>query len=568
MYGNAVIDNNAITGITAGSNVSMAGTENSISNNGESGIAADNGRVTIYGKIFLVHNNFVKGSENALNCLPLDTDQLTSFGHGGGIVANSAVLQDADIIDNCGAGIGTGEFVRIQGRVNIRNNTGNGIQTRNARIAGGTICDNNGYGIRLFGSTHFIDAGTLFLGAVQVCENKLGGIKGKKTTQTSPGKAVGHFILSTAPSSVLSGSSITNNVGNGLEFDSFFPLVISKSNISGNSGLAVKNLDPSTPIMAQGVWWGNASGAGNSISTGVDASGWRSSPVSLTISHSLDSTFNAPGNKDSVSILVQNWVNPSDSVQVTITESHGWLQSPSSVVVTTKDSIPGIASVVVAIPQNALPGDSTIVHITAKSLKDTSATDTDSFVLLAYTARLVRVVLLPDSVQLLKGDSVRFAFSGYDQAGKIFEVRSRWTTTGGSVDSAGGFRAGSTLGLFSLTAQDTITGLSATAKVVIVNSVTDVRKDPQTPTEYSLAQNYPNPFNPTTTIRFATPQRGRVALRVFDILGREVGALVNGELEAGSHQVTFDASKLSSGVYFYRLHAGTFTATKKLVLMK
>jgi hypothetical protein len=88
------------------------------------------------------------------------------------------------------------------------------------------------------------------------------------------------------------------------------------------------------------------------------------------------------------------------------------------------------------------------------------------------------------------------------------------------------------------------------------------------PSTFVLLQNYPNPFNPTTAIRFSIPQRERVSLIVYDVLGREVSTLVNGDLEAGPHQATFDAAKLASGIYLYRLKAGTFTATKKLVLLK
>ncbi len=88
------------------------------------------------------------------------------------------------------------------------------------------------------------------------------------------------------------------------------------------------------------------------------------------------------------------------------------------------------------------------------------------------------------------------------------------------------------------------------------------------PHDFQLSQNYPNPFNPTTTIRFSIAHRGRVSLKIFDILGREVATLVNGELEAGLHQATFDASKLTSGVYLYRINTGSNTETKKLVLLK
>ncbi len=88
------------------------------------------------------------------------------------------------------------------------------------------------------------------------------------------------------------------------------------------------------------------------------------------------------------------------------------------------------------------------------------------------------------------------------------------------------------------------------------------------PAAFELMQNYPNPFNPTTTIVFNVQGPGFVSLKVYDVLGREVATLVNRQESAGGHTVTFDASKLPSGVYFYRLNAGNYTATKKMVLAK
>ncbi|MCX6639141.1 MAG: C25 family cysteine peptidase [bacterium] len=88
------------------------------------------------------------------------------------------------------------------------------------------------------------------------------------------------------------------------------------------------------------------------------------------------------------------------------------------------------------------------------------------------------------------------------------------------------------------------------------------------PEAYSLGQNYPNPFNPLTSISFSLPQAAHVNLTVFDIMGREVATLVNGMREAGTHEVTFDASHLASGIYLYKLEAGDYSATNKMVLMK
>lgn len=86
--------------------------------------------------------------------------------------------------------------------------------------------------------------------------------------------------------------------------------------------------------------------------------------------------------------------------------------------------------------------------------------------------------------------------------------------------------------------------------------------------EYRLAQNFPNPFNPITNISFSLKSSGHVVLSVFDVSGREVANLINGYREAGTHEVTFDAMNLASGVYVYRLKAGDFAQTQKMVLVK
>ncbi|MCK9408119.1 MAG: T9SS type A sorting domain-containing protein [Bacteroidetes bacterium] len=88
------------------------------------------------------------------------------------------------------------------------------------------------------------------------------------------------------------------------------------------------------------------------------------------------------------------------------------------------------------------------------------------------------------------------------------------------------------------------------------------------PKEFVLMQNYPNPFNPSTVISYQIPANSHVSLKVYDALGREAALLVNEVKEAGSYSATFEASKFSSGMYFYTLTAGSFTATKKQLLMK
>ena len=105
-----------------------------------------------------------------------------------------------------------------------------------------------------------------------------------------------------------------------------------------------------------------------------------------------------------------------------------------------------------------------------------------------------------------------------------------------------------------------IYGIPKTAGVAEDNSLV--------PAEYSLYQNYPNPFNPSTTIRFAIPKASNVSLTVYNVLGQKIDALLNKELSAGTYNIIFDASKFSSGIYFYTLKAGNYLLTKKMILLK
>jgi hypothetical protein len=88
------------------------------------------------------------------------------------------------------------------------------------------------------------------------------------------------------------------------------------------------------------------------------------------------------------------------------------------------------------------------------------------------------------------------------------------------------------------------------------------------PTTYVLYQNYPNPFNPTTTIRYGLPQKSNVTLSVFNTFGQQVALFSKGDVDAGYHELQFNAERLASGVYFFRLQAGNYVETKKLLLLR
>ncbi len=106
-------------------------------------------------------------------------------------------------------------------------------------------------------------------------------------------------------------------------------------------------------------------------------------------------------------------------------------------------------------------------------------------------------------------------------------------------------------------------------QIKVVPTVTAIHaEDATVPNNYSLSQSYPNPFNPTTQIKYALPKAGAVTLKVYNTLGQEVATLVSQEQKPGYYAVTFDASRFASGVYFYRIQAGNYSLTKKMVLLK
>ncbi|MDP3148579.1 MAG: T9SS type A sorting domain-containing protein, partial [Ignavibacteria bacterium] len=109
---------------------------------------------------------------------------------------------------------------------------------------------------------------------------------------------------------------------------------------------------------------------------------------------------------------------------------------------------------------------------------------------------------------------------------------------------------------------------TVTAPKAILSDVEDKSNDGNLPHTYMLHQNYPNPFNPITTISYSIANPGLVTVKIFNILGEEILQLVNEYKNSGSYSVNFDASKLSSGIYFYTLNSGSFVSTKKMVVLK
>lgn len=163
--------------------------------------------------------------------------------------------------------------------------------------------------------------------------------------------------------------------------------------------------------------------------------------------------------------------------------------------------------------------------------------------------------LLGTSSEMIKSDNV----SAYDnQVIKFRSIQGR--TLVGYI--YGGIRATLPNGGPS-TANDVIYKVFITPNPVSVENISS-----EVPEKYSLSQNYPNPFNPVTNIEFKISTSDFVKLKVYDVMGKEISALVNQNLTPGTYKINFDGSRLTSGMYFYKLETSKFTETKKMVLIK
>jgi hypothetical protein len=112
------------------------------------------------------------------------------------------------------------------------------------------------------------------------------------------------------------------------------------------------------------------------------------------------------------------------------------------------------------------------------------------------------------------------------------------------------------------------TAAGITPNPFVVGNLVGIGSNNETPEEFRLFQNYPNPFNPETNIEFQVSHKGHVSLKIYDLLGKEIAALVNGELNRGTYKINWEASNYPSGIYFVILESGNLKDTKKIILLK
>jgi len=175
-----------------------------------------------------------------------------------------------------------------------------------------------------------------------------------------------------------------------------------------------------------------------------------------------------------------------------------------------------------------------------------------------------------DSTHIFTGDNISF----YDQS-SYSPTSWQWSFPGGEPTSSVEQNPQGIVYNFPGTYEVSLIAINALGSDTLIKScyievqeAVFVNDDGISPEEFILHQNYPNPFNPRTSISWQSPLRGWQTLRVYDVIGNEIASLVNEEMPAGRYEVDFDASGLTSGIYFYRLKVGNFVETKKMTLLK
>jgi Secretion system C-terminal sorting domain len=171
---------------------------------------------------------------------------------------------------------------------------------------------------------------------------------------------------------------------------------------------------------------------------------------------------------------------------------------------------------------------------------------------------------LPFAILLLYHESTWFAL----KATPLFASLQKSFDQGQTWESLGVFPIPNVLDIAIAGEMFYLGGEGGLRRAPLSRLLTSVDEKGTTPSVFRLEQNYPNPFNPTTTITYSVDHTNQVLLKVFNVIGKEVATLVDGKQASGRHEVKFDATKLPSGMYFYRLQAGGLTETRRMVLLK
>ncbi|MBD3377461.1 T9SS type A sorting domain-containing protein [candidate division KSB1 bacterium] len=408
-------------------------------------------------------------------------------------------------------------------------------------------------------------------------------------TLTSPSMIAGNRIyenywpetgihLTDANATVI-GNSIYGDAGAGIVVEGKGSPVFHKNNIMDNTGFGLHHRGTVQTIDARDNWWGSASGpssagpgSGDEVSAGVDYANWRQTQTSLVAFAENDTCLATIGYLFPVALYFQNWVTPNDEIFFKASADRPWFYLSTEKTVTLENDWGGRSQVLFMIPFGTPPGTLAQVEISAVSNKDGSK-DTARFVVAAGSMELSTISLLPDSVVVMPGDTVKFSAEGYNQFSRSVEIAPEWSCTGGSIDENGLFIAGKSSGTFTVTVTDANTGLTEQANVLIVEDTAVEPHMTASPEAYELQQNYPNPFNPSTTIHYSIPEQTHVTLEIYNIVGQKIRTLVREMQAPGQYVLHWNAREdqnrtVTAGIYFYHIRTERYQASRKMLLLR
>jgi parallel beta-helix repeat protein len=310
---------------------------------------------------------------------------------------------------------------------------------------------------------------------IRVFRSKHGKISGNKVTNNEC-RFTGIHLQDSNP--IIMNNNIINNNGSGIFAEAGSNPKVNINNIFANGYKGIKNGNSDITIDAQNNWWGDASGPGdNGFEGNVNAANWLSSPVDLVVGHVRDTVWVMPADMDSVFCSATNLSDSTDVLEITLSDKEGWLTEPKHFEINLADTSLNAVFAHYVIPSDVQTGNTDWVKMSVVSKNHQGVTAVDSFVLATYASRLKKITVYPDSVTIVKGDSVLFNAYGFDQYGKLYDFHAKWNASAGKIDSTGKFMTDSTMsGIVRIIASNSSAGISDTAFIFVADNVPKLTK--------------------------------------------------------------------------------------------
>lgn len=326
---------------------------------------------------------------------------------------------------------------------------------------------------------------------------------------------------------VMKGEEILGDSATGMIVENEADATIRMSSIVDNLLHGILNNDPSSTVDARRNWWGDPSGpsgdgpgSGDAVSSSVDYADWLATPFDVVVSAANDTLWVRPGDADSLAIYFRNGVNRDGQVTIEAGDDRGWVEGAGAIDLEPADSLGGEHLYAYTIPHDIGEREISLFRFTATSTENGAQTDTDSLVIATYRPILTTLLIGPDTLRVLPGDTVDFTATGFDQHGRSVEIGEVvWNTSGGGLlDENGAFIIGGSLGTFVVTGRESASGVEGMTVVVVTDDLSDVESDDPVAGDPRLdlsLQVAPNPVRDRAMVRFPSDILGVPELLSF-----------------------------------------------------